>query len=936
MPLTPGARLGPYEILGSLGAGGMGEVYKARDSRLERVVALKVIQGAIAASAEMRERFEREARAISALDHPNICVLHDVSREADLSFLVMQYLEGETLADRLARAGKPASDPTRPSSGSGETSVATISRGPLSFDTALKYATEIAGALDAAHRRGIVHRDLKPGNVMITKTGTKLLDFGLAKLAAKDEGLFAGDGATRTSPLTSQGAILGTLSYMSPEQLEGMNVDARSDIHAFGAVLFEMLSGRRAFEGQSQASIITAIVGGDPPTLTQLADSKTSLPRSARRALDRVFAKCFAKNPDERWQSAADLADELRWINEERQRPAAVEPPPVAPAESVSVERGSRTRERIWMGVAAASLLVAAGIAYAWFPRAAGPSAPITFGIAPPDGVTLAPGPGLLSISPDGTRVAFITGGPNAGGQLWIRKLDALAPERLARADGAFHVAWSPNGQSLAFIESGRSGPLRRLDLSGSNPRTLAPAAAGRPAWSPAGVIVFLGNDARLYKVSADGAGDPQLAMDIDKARQEIGLDWPMFLPDGRRYLFIAHGPQPALFLASLDAPGRTHLLNLNSSVEYAAGYLFYQTEGTLMAHPFDADAARFTGEPFRVVEDIRYSVGNGRGAFSVSASGSLVYLSGGALSVTADRRLAVFDQGAKAARPVASPGPYVGTAMSPDGRQAIIVQQVGSGAVRSLWLLDIERGVLSRFTPGDDDESAPLWSPDGNSVVFRSTREGGKIYRRASGGAATTAELLFGGTDNATPSGFSRDGQHLLFTHGRLSQQRLWLLPLSGDRKPIEVFPGSTRAQNYGEFSPDGKWIAYSDFLAAAQPDVYIQPYPPDGRSVRVTTGGGGRFPSWSADGTRLVYRLADGRVMSVNLTNVGGMLQPSKDAVQLFTSPVAGTNLSYLGFSADRDLKRFLVIQPPANEAPPTPTPITVVVNFVQSLKK
>src|SRR6187401_1961136 len=359
MSLSPGTRLGPYEVLSAIGAGGMGEVYKARDTRLDRLVALKVIQQSVASSAEMRERFEREARAISSLDHPHICILYDVCREADVSFLVMQYLEGETLADRLARAGKPRSDPSRPVSMSGQAGgsggatgsdsvLSTTSRGPISFDTTLRYAAEIAEALDAAHRRGIVHRDLKPGNVMLTKSGTKLLDFGLAKLAAEDKGIGGFADATRTSPapLTSQGALLGTLHYMSPEQLEGGEVDTRSDIHAFGALLFEMLSGRRVYEGQSQAAIIAAIIGNDPPSLPALADTRTALPVVAHRALDRLLTKCLAKDPDDRWQSAADLAAELRWIGEERVR--AVPEQTTAAAQTGAVAPVSRLRERIW------------------------------------------------------------------------------------------------------------------------------------------------------------------------------------------------------------------------------------------------------------------------------------------------------------------------------------------------------------------------------------------------------------------------------------------------------------------------------------------------------------------------------------------------------------------------------------------------------------
>jgi serine/threonine protein kinase/Tol biopolymer transport system component len=940
MPLTSGTRLGPYEILGTLGAGGMGEVYKARDTRLERVVALKVIQSAFAASSEMRERFEREARAISALDHPNICILHDVcrlrvedasagqGRGEEVSFLVMQYLEGETLADRLTRAGRPISDPTRPSSGSGETSVATVSRGPIPLDTALKFATEIASALDAAHRRGVVHRDLKPGNVMLTKTGTKLLDFGLAKLAAKDDaGVFGGDGATRTSPLTSQGAILGTLYYMSPEQLEGRNVDARSDIHAFGAVLFEMLTGRRAFEGQSQAGVITAIVGGDPPTVTQLADTRTSLPRVAQRALDRLLAKCFAKNPDERWQSAADLADELRWINEERARPLAESEPPVLPV----IDRSARTRERIWMGVAGAAVIAAAVMAYAWFPRATRPPGPVTFTIEPPAGATLASGPGLLAISPDGARLAFATGDGSVSGRLWVRELASLVPVRLDRGDGAWQPLFSPDGQSLSFLENRVMSALRRLDLAGGPTRTVAAAAAGRIAWAP-GVVLFVGSDNRLYRVP-DVGGKSDLVMDLDSSQGETALFWPTFLPDGQRYLFVSRGKEDVLYTATLGSPGRTRLMNVLSTVDYSGGYLFYQRDGTLMAHPFDAAAGRLTGDAFPVVEDIRYNVANGRAAFAVSASGTLSYVPGGAQNIVADRRVLLFDQKGTQLRQIGGPGAYQSAVLSPDGRQAIVTVESGQPAVRSLWLLDMSRGVLTRFTVGTDDERSPVWSPKGDYVVFESRRPGARgLYRRASGGGATTDELLYRTDDQVTPTGFSSDGQRVLMTVGSGAGLRVWVLPLTGDRKPVEAFPGTTAGRLFARFSPDDKWIAYTEFGGPGEAEVYLEPHPADGRRVQISTAGG-RHPMWTDDGHRVIYRATDNALMAASLADLTGMPRPSTP-VKLFTRPRLG--LGNWTYSMDSRGERFLLLQPPEKEAEAPAVPITVILNFVQNLQK
>ena len=940
MALASGTRLGPYEILGALGAGGMGEVYKARDTRLDRTVALKVIQPAASASPEMRERFEREARAISALDHPHICILYDVCRESPngagpddaTSFLVMQYLEGETLADRLARAGKPLSNPSRPSSAPGEdTTLATISRGPMAFDATLKCAVEIALALDAAHRRGIVHRDLKPGNVMLTKTGTKLLDFGLAKLAAGDNGTGVGFGdQTRTSPLTSQGAILGTLHYMSPEQLEGREVDSRSDIHAFGAVLFEMLSGRRAFDGQSQAGTIAAILNSEPPALT-LADTRISLPPSARRALDRLLAKCLAKDPEERWQSAADLAAELKWIGQERLRPES-DTSAAGPPEAM-VRPIATGHDRVWKAIAAVAVLALAGLAYLWYPRPAPSPAPVSFTIAAPDGQSLSTGPGLFAISPDGRKLAFTTGN-GATTQLWVRDLGSLTATRIERATAAWHPAWSPDSRSIVYTEGGGpTGALKRVDLAGGAPKTLAPMASGRPAWGRGGIILFK-QDNKLYKVAETG-GTATVVMEPDEARTENNIDWPLFLPDGRRYLFAARAADPSkagVFIASLDSPQRTFLLNVMSSVEYAPGYLFYQRDGTLMAHPFDADAGRLTGEAFPLVEGVRYNAAQGRTAASVAESGTLVYLSGAATAVPEDRRIILYDGAGKVVREFSERGSFQAATLSPNGPHALVSKETGSPPIRSQWLLDLERGVLSRFTVGGEDERNAVWSPDGAHIVFASQRGATwGIYRRSSGGGATSEELLFSANEALSPSGFSSDGQRLLFTRGSQNTQRIWLLPM-GDKKPIEVFPGGTQALAHAVFSPDDRWIAYTGHSNPADADVFIQPYPADGRREQISNGGG-RHPRWTGDGRRIVYRSRDSALMAVDITSAAGTWRPGT-AKRLFEARPSGFGNWFYSMNSRAD--RFLLVQPPEQEAEVEASVITVIVNFVQSLAK
>ena len=952
MSLSPGTRLGPYEVLSAIGAGGMGEVYKARDMRLERLVALKVIQQSVASSPEMRERFEREARAISSLDHPHVCMLYDVCREADVSFLVMQYLEGETLADRLARAGRPASDPSRPASlvggsGGGAASVgsdavlSTMSRGPIPFDTVLKYAAEIADALDAAHRRGIVHRDLKPGNVMLTKSGTKLLDFGLAKLAADDKGVGPFGDATRTSPfggaqggpLTSQGALLGTLHYMSPEQLEGREVDTRSDIHAFGALLFEMLSGRRVYEGQSQAAIIAAIIGNDPPPLPSLADTRTTLPVVAHRALDRLLAKCLAKDPDDRWQSAADLAAELRWIADERIRAVPEQTAPAA--QTVAAAPASRLRERLWMAVAAAAIVALAGLAYAWYPRPVPPPPAVAFSLEAPKGQVLAAGPGLVAISPDGQRIAFVTGQPN--NELWVRTLGSLESKRLERADGAWHPAWSPDGKSIVFAGTGGPGPLRKIDIASGMVSPIAAQGNGRAAWSKTGVILyeFL---TKLYKV-ADTGGTPALVMEPDASRGEVALAWPFFLPDGRRYLVVARNTDPAksaVLLGSLDSKERTFLLNAHSSIDYAGGYLFYQNDGTLMAHPFDADSAKLTGEAMPVLEDVRYNAANGRSAFAVSASGSLVFVTGANTTGTDGRRIMLFDRFGKSGQQLGASGRYGQATLSPNGRMAMIGDDtLASTNVRFLSLMDMDRGVLTRFTTGSDDERNPVWAPDSQSVVFQSRRGGAfGLYRRSAGGGATHDELLFSSPETVSPTGFSSDGTLLLMTRGIAADQRAWVLPLTGDRKPVQAFPGLTVPHSGAVFSPDGKWIAYVENNGPSAAEVYLRPYPADDRRVRVSPSAG-RSPHWAPDGKSIVYRAEDDSLQSVTL-RPDGRAFTALPPVKLFTQPRMGRTTWY--FSADARLEKFLLILPReqvAGESEPT-VPITVMLNMVQNIRR
>jgi len=950
MALSSGTRLGPYEILSPLGAGGMGEVYRAKDTRLDRIVAVKVVLGHVAANAEFRERFDREAKAISALDHPHICTLYDVGHDGELDFLVMQFLEGETLADRLARGSRPTSDPMRASTGppsepstdlaTAITTISTMSRGPLPVDVTLRYAAEIASALDAAHRRSIVHRDLKPGNVMLTKSGTKLLDFGLAKLAEQSPVGGFGDMATRTSPLTGQGALLGTLHYMSPEQLEGREVDSRSDIFAFGALLFEMLSGRRAFDpssasGQSgsPASVIAAIIGAEPPALGELADVKARLPLVAHAALERLLKKCLAKNPDDRWQSAADLSDELRWINEERLRAAVPTDAPVAAA--APVLPASRGRERVWMGVAGAALIAAVATGVWLYPRPVPPPEPISFIVDAPDGTPFATGPGLVTIAPDGQQIAFVTGEQGGLRKLWLRPLKSVTASPLANSDGAFHPAWSPDGRSIAFT-TGSPSSLKRVDIAGGPALTLAEVAVERPAWSPRGVILYSGarSDGRIYSVPERG-GTSTPVTELDKERAEIQHAWPLFLSDGRRFVYLARSSDPAksgLYLASLDSPGRTHLVDVLSMPEYVPGFLLYQREGTLIAHPFDAEAGRLTGEPMPVLENVAFNSSNGRGAFGVSSTGVLVYKAGSAFSRSSV--LTWVDQTGKEVDRVGEAADFFRGSISPDGHRFVVSQfDMTMENNSDLYMIDLDRGVSTRFTRGASDERWPVWTPDNQTVIFASNPKGPwDLYAKAAGGGPAE-RVLFESTESKIPSDISSDGKTLLFNMGVTANSRLWTLPMTGDPKPVQVFPGSSDSEAGGQFSPDGQWIAYVISTGPQSGNVFVQRYPANGIKTQISPVSGFN-PRWTNDGKRIVYQTANNVFESVAVSPAAEQMRAELPK-PLFTLRQTNENRSSQ-FSMDGTAERFLLVVNPNRDAAAAPIPLTVIVNWAQGLIK
>ena len=595
MALAAGVKLGPYEILTAIGAGGMGEVYRAIDTRLRRTVAIKILLEHLGSDPDRRTRFEREARAASSLNHPNICAVFDIGEQDGIHYIVMEYLEGETLEQR-------------------------IERGPLSIEQAVQFATQVADALDKAHRQGLVHRDLKPGNVMLSKPGAKLLDFGVAKLKREEHQVSTLSGMPTlgaSRALTAEGTILGTLQYMAPEQLEGKEADGRTDIFAFGAMVYEMVTGKKAFEGKSQASLISAIMSAEP-------ESMSTLQPLAPPVLDRIVKRCLAKDPDNRWQSARDLVLELQ----------------AAPSEVTP--RIHTIRDRLsFGGIAAAVILLTLVLTSFSSLRtrsvADNPGAeivPMRFTVSPPEGTGIHASYSVpFAISPDGRQIVFVGLAANGQRQLWLRPLDSELARPISGTAAATSPFWSPDSQWIGFVAE---ESLKKVPLSGAAPQTIAALATssigdiGGAGWNADGVIIFSpGVESGLYRVSAQGGPVSPLTT-LNPARQEIWHMWPQFLNDGRHFIYAAAGGRNGIYLASLDG-GEPRLLMdrgvSNSSLGYKAGYILFVQDAALFARPFDEERLQFSGEPVRILDGVPVS-GAGRAPFAVSSSGVLAYSS--------------------------------------------------------------------------------------------------------------------------------------------------------------------------------------------------------------------------------------------------------------------------------------------------------------------
>ena len=917
MPLLPGTRLGPYEILSLVGAGGMGEVYKSRDTRLDRTVAIKILPETFAADPQFRERFDREARAISQLDHPHVCALYDVGEQDGTAFLVMQFLEGETLADRLTK-------------------------GALPIDQAIKTAIEIASALDRAHRAGIVHRDLKPGNIMLTKPGARLLDFGLAKSNAS---VLAGASMLPTAPnLTAQGTILGTFQYMAPEQIEGQEADARTDIFAFGVVLYEMVTGTRAFTGKTHASLISSILKDAPRPIIELQPLVPPL-------LDHIVSRCLAKDPDDRWQSASDLTRELRWINETSAAARVAAAP-----DAYRARRG-----RLILGVAAAlaglvigivATTLVAGIGRRPATERGSEVARVLVSVAPAEHLQALPvDPTLtegrpsrtaMAWSPDGRSIVF-SGVQGDRQQLYVRALDHLSATPMAGTEGGSSPFFSPDGRWVGFWSA---GALKKTSISGSGPATTiceTPVMFGA-SWGSDDTIIYSQQNAGLWRVPAAGGSAQAIAVP-DTKNGELKYLLPQLLPGGQTVLFtVIHTPLPTwedteIVAQSLATGKRTVLIRGGADARYLrSGHLLYLRRGTLMAVPFDLVRLEVTGGAVALIADVMQSANtpsesseSGAGQFSVSESGSLLYLPGG-MFPDAERSLAWVDRAGKV-QPLALPArAYLSPRISPDGLRVVLWTQ----GDRNVWVHDLARGVLTRLT-SEARNARAIWTTDGTRVTFGLATGGNEnIFWKPADGSGPAERLTT--SDRLQMSGsWSPDGQTLAFVENRSETLNdIWLLPLQGDRRPRALLQ-SRFNEAYPDFSPDGHWLAYGSD-ESGRSEVYVQPYPGPGPRQQVSTDGG-TAPAWSRDGRELFYtttQTAGGQATFTRMMAVTVGLRPTftAGAPRMLFQGNFGASAGIRGYDVSPDGRRFLMVQ--QKERPPvSASEMILVQNWLEELK-
>jgi len=880
MALTSGTKLGPYEIQSPLGAGGMGEVYRARDTRLERDVAIKVLPANLASDPNLRQRLEREAKAISKLSHPHICTLHDIGHQDGVDFLVMELVEGETLEQRLMKGSLPP-------------------------DQTLRYAAQIADALAKAHKLGIVHRDLKPSNVMLTKTGAKLMDFGLAKDSGPAPLATALTEMTMDqAKLTSQGTIVGTFQYMAPEQLEGKEIDARADIFALGEVIYEMATGKPAFAGKSRASLIAAILTTEPPPISTIQPLTPP-------ALERVVKKCLAKDPDERWQSASDLAAELKWIAESGSQAGGVERVPSgrAPGQRVS-----------WILTAAFFLLALAGGA-AWWSTSHRRLPAMYFHASVPFAAN------DVTLSPDGRTLAMVAySAPANDYMLWTYEVGSRRTASLEGTHGANYPFWSPDGRSIGFFADGK---LKKVDVSGGQVQVLCDAPNGRGgAWNREGTIIF-SPDAlgALFRVPSSG-GSPAELTKVDTARAEVGHRWPEFLPDGKHFLYLAanFSGRPginAVFVGSLDSTEKHFVVSASSNASYSdPGYLLYMRDKTLVVQPFDLRHFALSGEPHTLSDEVLYFPQVYRAAFSVSGGEVLVAQTGKGVYLS---QLTWFDRNGKTLGLSGKPSWYNNVQLSPDGHRIATDQTDQDGRNIDVWVQDPAHDTTTRLTFDPALDTTPAWSPDGKQLVLSSNRSlNFRLYLKNADGSGAEEEIAEAGGSAFNSLDWSRDGKYILTRRSN----ELWYLTLP-ERALKPLIQGWV--VKGAQFSPDGRWVAYASNESGSM-EVYVAPFPGGNGKWQVSSGGG-QEPRWRKDGKELFFLSRDSKMMAVPVST--GASFASGSPVALFQThrrqPISSQDVYSYDVSADG--QRFLIATQ-VDES--SVAPLSVFLNWTSAMDK
>ncbi len=919
--LTAGDKLGVYEIVAPLGAGGMGEVYRARDTKLGREVALKVLPPAFANDSQRMARFQREAQVLAALNHPHIAAIYGLEESGEAQALVMELVEGQTLAERLGAAARPAS---------ATQSGAVVGIQELSLQESLAIAKQIAEALEYAHDRGIVHRDLKPANIKITPDGTvKVLDFGLAKaMASEDSASDLSNSPTLTALATQAGVILGTAAYMSPEQAKGKPVDRRADIWAFGCVLYELLTGKGLFEGETVSDTLAAVIMRDPDW--------QALPDSVPPRIEQLVRRCLIKDPKQRLQAIGEARIVIEETlsgkgavpqpTDESPLPAAGETPPIQP----------QGRRALPWALAGICLLAALALGAAYLLKTPPAAQTIRALIAPPvkGSFAFTQPSGAPVLSPDGRRLAFPAHDASGNEALWVRPLDSLSAQELQGTEGATFPFWAPDSRHLGFFQNGK---LRKIDVTGGPAVTLCDVADGRGGtWSRNDVILYApgSQTLQLMRVPAAG-GTPTPVAAHQGTGSAYSNRWPVFLPDGKHFLYLGGDLTAAgtnklgIYLSELGSKEQQFLVQADSNALYAPpGYLLFLRGNTLMAQPFDAGSRKLRGEAFPIAESVASPSLFRLGLFSASRNGLLIYQTGGGAS---SGQFVWLDTNGKQLGLVGKPGTVDEPVLSPDGKRLAYVIFGEGGKQEDVYITDLARGVQTRFTFGPNPSDTPVWSPDGKRIAYGEIHDGHyDIYIKDSSGAGNAQPLLESAADKF-PLDWTRDGRYLLYVmldpKGK-TKYDLWALPMSGERKP---FPFLNTKANEGAavFSPDGHWVAFESDESGSY-ETYLTPFPGGGGKWQVSQGGGVQ-PIWKPDGSALYYLAPGPKLMEVSVHEAGSAVEIGTPH-ELFQVPMVRPDSTGRSFSISPDGKRFLVAESEQGAAPP----LTLVSNWAAGVKK